>query len=209
MTREPTRHQTLSLNEQVNELVVWIRTHPVRGVLTLLLAGGAIATLLDPPLEATPNVLASGDCLYTPAAAGTRAGTDPRHVGEPASVEAVIVGGRAERAACGTSHSHEVSVIVAVAGHTAPVTTTLPPGAAGPGQAPIVGTRAELRPRVEHECSAEFEEYIRHPLAGSQYETFAVLPTDEQLAAGVSTALCLVVRVDRQWMDGLARGSGR
>src|SRR6185369_4928275 len=103
------------------------------------------------------------DCIYVRTAAAGQTGPGARPVGEPADVEAVIDKGTAVRAACGLSHSHEVSAVVPISSSTT--------------------DREIARETVQERCDAEFEAFVHHPLAGSAYVTFAVIPTTEQLAA--------------------------
>jgi hypothetical protein len=176
------------LGIQLGELVPWIREHPVRGVITLLLAAGAIGTIFNPPIEATADRLTSGDCMYVRTGAAAQTGSGARPIGEPADVEAVIDKGTAVRAACGLSHSHEVSA-------TVPISAS-------------ITDPAVARETVQERCDAVFEAYVHHPLAGSAYVTFAVIPTSEQLATGPKLGICLVGRADGQWLTGPAKNSG-
>jgi hypothetical protein len=176
------------LGIQLGELVPWIRQHPVRGVITLMLAAGALGTIFNPPIEATADRLTSGDCIYVRTAAAGQTGPGARPVGEPADVEAVIDKGTAVRAACGLSHSHEVSAVVPISSSTT--------------------DREIARETVQERCDAEFEAFVHHPLAGSAYVTFAVIPTTEQLAAGQRLGLCLVARADGQSLTSAAKNSG-
>lgn len=176
------------LGVQLGELVPWIRQHPVRGVITLLLAAGAIGTIFNPPIEATADRLTSGDCIYARTAAAAQTGPGTRPIGEAADVEAVIDKGTAVRAACGLSHSHEVSA-------TVPISTS-------------ITDPAVARETVQERCDAVFEAFVHHPLAGSAYVTFAVVPTTDQLATGPRLGLCLVARADGQWLTSPAKNSG-
>lgn len=176
------------LGAQLGELVPWIRAHPIRGVITILLAAGAVGTLLNPPIEATVDRLASGDCIYARTAAAAETGPGARPIGEPADVEAVINRGTAVRAACGLSHGHEISAVVPISA------STVDP--------------AIIRDTVQQRCDAVFDAYVHHPLAGSAYVTFAVIPTPDQLATGPRLGLCLVARADGQWLTSPAKNSG-
>lgn len=188
-TREAEPDRQAPLGIQLRELRPWLREHPIRGVITILLAAGAIGSILNPPIEATADRLTSGDCIYarTPAAAQTGAGARP--IGEAADVEAVINKGTAVRAACGLSHGHEVSAVVPISGSNL--------------------DRAVVRDTVQQSCDTFFDAYVHHALAGSTYVTFAVIPTAEQLA-GTSPhlGLCLVARADGQWLTTPAKNSG-
>ena len=219
---------TTPLGIQLGELVPWVRAHPIRGMITLILAAGAIGSLLNPPVEALPNRLSPGDCLYARTAAAEQQGDAARPVGESGDVEAVIDAGAAVRAACGLSHGHEVTAIMAVAlpGHGSlspssgagaslvPVEATAvtpgPPGAtpAASADATLDVDRAAIRASVQAVCDSTFAGYIAHPLAGSEYVTFAVIPSAAQLETGPQLALCLVARADGQWMTGPAKNSG-
>jgi hypothetical protein len=224
------------LGIQLGELVPWIREHPIRGVITLLLAGGAIAALLNPPIEAVPNRLSPGDCIYARTAAAEQKGPGARPIGEANDVEAVVNAGTAVRAACGLSHGHEVSAIMPVGlpGHG----SLAPSGPAGSaelslapevsiapgGGTPTLGTggpsasfdpataaaeadRAAIRANVQATCDAVFADYVGHPLTGSAFVTFAVIPSVAQLSTGPQLALCLVARADGQWLTSPARNS--
>jgi len=225
------------LGIQLGELVPWIREHPIRGVITLLLAGGAIAALLNPPIEALPNRLSPGDCIYARTAAAEQTGPNARPIGTASDVEAVVNAGTAVRAACGLSHGHEVSAIMPVAlpGHGslppsgpaggaelslapepsiapgAGAATPGPPGApsasADPATAAAEADRAAIRANVQATCEAVYADYVGHPLAGSSYVTFAVIPSVAQLSTGPQLALCLVARADGQWLTSPARNS--
>jgi len=153
-----------------------------------MLAAGALGTIFNPPIEATADRLTSGDCIYARTAAAGQTGPGARPVGEPSDVEAVINKGTAVRAACGLSHSHEVSATVVIS------TSITDPAVA--------------RETVQERCDAEFAAFIQHPLAGSAYVTFAVVPTTDQLATGPRLGLCLVARADGQWLTSPAKNSG-
>ncbi len=153
-----------------------------------MLAAGAIGTIFNPPIEATADRLTSGDCIYARTAAAAETGSGARPIGEAADVEAVIDRGTAVRAACGLSHSHEVSA-------TVPISAS-------------ITDPAVARETVQERCDAVFESFIHHPLAGSAYVTFAVVPTSAQLASGPRLGLCLVARADGQWLTSPAKNSG-
>jgi hypothetical protein len=187
-TREDQPDRQAPLGIQLGELAPWIRQHPIRGVITILLAAGAIGSIFNPPIEATADRLTSGDCIYARTAAAAQTGPGARPIGEPADVEAVIDKGTAVRAACGLSHGHEVSATVPITGSTT--------------------DRAVIRETIQERCDAVFEAFVHHPLAGSAYVTFAVIPTAEQLAAGPKLGLCLVARADGQWLTSPAKNSG-
>ena len=166
----------------------WIRQHPIRGVITLMLAAGALGTIFNPPIEATADRLTSGDCIYARTAAASQTGSGARPIGDPGQVEAVIDDAKAVRAACGLSHSHEVSA-------TVPISAS-------------VTDPAVAREAVQERCDAVFEAFVHHPLTGSAYVTFAVVPTSSQLATGPKLGICLVARADGQWLTSPAKNSG-
>jgi hypothetical protein len=195
------RQQPLSAGQQLGELVIWMRAHPIRAVFMLLLAAGTIGTLLNPQIEATPNRLSIGDCIYARTSAATDSGPGARPVGNPAEVEAVVMSGGAERAACGLSHGHEVSLVVEL-----PELASPQPGSSGAPEAP---DRDAMRADLQGKCDAAFPGFVRHDLAGSEYLTFAAVPTEAQYLAGSDRGVCLVARADGQWMLTLARDSGQ
>ncbi len=153
-----------------------------------MLAAGALGTIFNPPIEATADRLTSGDCIYVRTAAAAQTGPGARPIGDAGEVETVIDKGTAVRAACGLSHSHEVSA-------TVPISTS-------------ITDPAVAREAVQERCDAEFDAFVHHPLAGSAYITFAVVPTSEQLATGSKLGLCLVARTDGQWLTSPAKNSG-
>ena len=197
-TDRPTR---ASIGLQLGELVAWMRAHPIRAVFMLLLAAGTVGTLLNPQIEATPNRLSIGDCIYarTSAAANTGPGAQP--IGNAAMVEAVVMSGGAERAACGLSHGHEVSLVEEL-----PQLASPQPGSGGASQSP---DRDRMRADLQRQCDEAFRGFIGHDLAGSEYVTFAAVPTEAQYVAGSDRGICLVARADGQWMLTLARDSGQ
>ncbi|HEX8025523.1 MAG TPA: hypothetical protein VF484_04885 [Candidatus Limnocylindrales bacterium] len=216
-----------SLGIQLGELVPWVREHPVRGIVTLLLALGGIGTLLNPPIEAYPNRLSPGDCISA-ANAAAPAGAVSRPIGAAGDVEDSINAGTAVRAACGLSHSHEVTAIMAVAlpghgslapsagGSLVPVEASpASPGAPGAAATPATSAdttadadRRAIRTDVQAVCDAQFEAYVGHALTGSAYVTFAVIPSVAQLETGPQLAMCLVARADSQQMTSPAKNSG-
>ena len=178
-----------------------MRAHPIRGVFMLLLAAGAIGTILNPPIEATADRLSIGDCIYARTSAATTSGPGARPIGDAAMVEAVVMDGRAERAACGLSHGHEVSLVVQL-----PPVASPPPGASGATSTP---DREVVRADVQRQCDAAFRGFIGRELAGSTYVTFAAVPSEAQYLAGSDRGVCLIARADGQWMLTLARESGQ
>ncbi len=135
----------------------------------------------------TVDRLAVGDCLYIP----TTAADDPTTtapIGVERDVEAALFGGGAEAAGCSSSHGHEVSALI-------PLATA-------------ATTQADARTAVQATCDAAFAAFVAHGIAGSQFATFAAVPTPDQWDSGERTAVCLVARADGQWMTTPARGSG-
>jgi hypothetical protein len=190
--REIDRYPKATLRDRLEELVDSVRAHPFR---TAALVIGVVIvglSLLNAPRTARLDTLAVGECLYARTSASTAVGAGGRPIGDPSEVEAVIDSGGAEYAGCGASHGHEVSAIVELA----------PFGPASIG-------RAELRAAVQARCDAAFEGYVGRPADGSEFETFAVLPSDAQIADGATVAACLIARRDGQWLAGQARDSGR
>lgn len=189
------------MGEQLGELVIWMRAHPIRAVFMLLLAAGTIGTLLNPPIEATADRLSIGDCIYARTSAAVDSGPGARPIGDATMVETVVMDGRAERAACGLSHGHEVSLVVQL-----PQLASLPPGASAQSSPP---DRDVVRADVQRQCDSAFRGFIGHDLAGSTYVTFAAVPSAAQYVAGSDRGVCLVARADGQWMLTLARDSGQ
>jgi hypothetical protein len=176
-----------------------MRAHPVRGLLFLLLAAGGVNGILNPPVDAVPDRMTAGDCIYVRTAAAAATGPEARPVGDPLAVEAVINDGKAVRAACGLAHSHEVE---SAADFKLPVPVASP-GASGPPSA----TQAEVRALVQPSCEAAFSAYVGRPLERSAYMTFAVVPPPEAWRPDSARVLCLVARRDGQQMTGPARNS--
>jgi hypothetical protein len=197
-TDRPTR---ASIGLQLGELVVWMRAHPIRAVFMLLLAAGTVGTLLNPPIEATVNRLSIGDCIYARTSAAVDNGPGARPIGDASMVEAVVMSGGAERAACGLSHGHEVSLVVEL-----PQLASPQPGSSDTAPPP---DRNRLRADIQRPCDTAFRGFIGHDLAGSAYVTFAAVPTEAQYLAGSDRGVCLVARADGQWMLTLARDSGQ
>jgi hypothetical protein len=198
MTRGVQRSARHTWGDQIAEFSAWFRQHPFRGLLILALAAGAVATILNPPIQAATDRLNSGDCLYARTAAADDTGPGARPIGDPTEVEAVVMTGAADRAACGLSHGHEVSLNMAVSEVE---------GVTGSGTAPI--DRDALRALVQRRCDLAFHDYIGHSLTGSAYVTFAAVPTADDVAAGRDRVLCLIGRADGQWMTSPARDSGQ
>jgi len=197
MTRGVQRSARDTWGDQIAEFSSWFRQHPFRGLLILALAAGAVATILNPPIEATADRLNPGDCIYARTAAADDTGPGARPAGEAADVETVVMTGAAERAACGLSHSHEVSLNMAVSEVQ---------------EADVAGSltdREALRAAVQQRCDLTFHDYIGHSLAGSAYVTFAAVPSADDVAAGRDRVLCLIGRADGQWMTSPARDSGQ
>jgi len=190
--REIDRYPKATLRDRIEELLDSARTHPARTAVIAVVVLLVGASLLGAPRAARVDALAVGDCLYVRTSASTAVGAGGRPIGDPAAVEAVLDAGAAEFAGCDVSHGHEVSALIDLG--------------------PLVPTslgRQELRAAVQSRCDAAFDSYVGRPAVGSELETFAVLPTDDQLEGGASTAVCLVARTDGQWLSGQARDSGR
>lgn len=189
---ERDRYQQASLGEQLGDLLGWFRSHRFISVVLLIFAVGWLAQIVAPQRPTGPTDLAVGDCLFAQTSDATRIGPGARPIGVPVAVEAVVMVGSAERAPCDDSHGHEVSAIVPLADLPVP---------------PSEDVMASLRALVQSTCDAEFDGFVGAPAGASIYETFAAVPTEVGWQAGERTALCLVARVDGQWMSTPARGS--
>ncbi|MCI0581715.1 MAG: septum formation family protein [Chloroflexi bacterium] len=186
MTRERDRYPRMTLRDQVDEVVDWVRTNRVV-VIVGLIGLAVLAFAFWPPAAARPEDLRVGDCLYVRTSASSAIGPSAHPIGEPGLVEAALMTDGAQRTDCGASHGHEVAAIV-----------ELPDGPpAGPGIASL---------RLD--CEAAFAPYVGRPLESSIYGTFAATPTTSQWDAGIHRAICLVARTDGEWMSHPARGSG-
>jgi hypothetical protein len=87
---------------------------------------------------------------------------------------------------------------------------TTPTPTRRPGEIGVVRDAAALRVLTAPLCAAAFEGYVGRPLEGSRYLTFPVVPdleTGDWVTGGRRT-ICLVARIDGQWMDHPARASG-
>jgi hypothetical protein len=190
--RENDRYQRASLGEQLGDLLGWLRSHRFVSVVLLLFAVGWVAQIVGPQRPTGPSDLAVGDCLFARTLDANLIGPGVRPIGVPTVVEAVVMAGGAERAPCDGSHGHEVSTIVPLASLDVPASGEIV---------------AALRALVQPTCTASFSGYVGTPAGGSMYETFAAVPNEEAWRSGERTGLCLVVRVDGQWMTSPARGS--
>ncbi|TAK02343.1 MAG: hypothetical protein EPO36_02395 [Chloroflexota bacterium] len=185
MTRERDRYTRMTLRDQLEGLLDWIRGHRLLVIALLVAAIYVVTQLILPPPTVRPNDLRVGDCLFVRTASMSDLGSDAP-IGDPALVGVSLLSGGADRAPCGASHGHEVSAVL-----------ELP-------AAPAAGQQAGL----ERDCAAAFEPYVGRALIASSYETFAVVPTAAQWDAGIHRAICLIARVDGQWMTHPARASG-
>ena len=172
---------------QVRELVAWMRAHPAGGVFITLVIVVALATALRPPAAATPDRLSEGDCLSL------------RGVTAPADVAAAVLAGKADRAACGTPHSHEVAAAEAVPAHA-----TCPPIALGCHQ----DDQTHIDGLASTWCDAAFITYVGRVQEASIYRAIPVASTLGEVQAGTGVEVCLVGRDDGAPMTSLARGSG-
>jgi len=166
---------------QVRELFTWMRAHPAGGVFITAVIVIALATALRPPPATTPDRLAEGDCLSL------------RGVTAPTDVVTAVLAGKADRAACATPHSHEVTSVVLL---PAPTGLVDPP------------TQDGFDPYVAEVCAAAFEPYIGHAPAGSTFVSVPIAPAVRQWVAGEAIVVCLVGRADGAPMTSPARGSG-
>lgn len=190
--REIDRYPKATWRDRLEELVDSARAHPARTVVLVVVVLLAGAGALSGPRAASLETLAVGDCLYVRTSASTAIGAGGRPIGDPSEVEAAFDAGGAEFAGCSVSHGHEVAAIVEL--------DPLDPTALGP---------QALRAVVQERCDGAFEGYVGRPADGSEFETFAVLPTATRVAAGAATAACLIARRDGQWLGGQARDSVR
>jgi hypothetical protein len=190
--REIDRYPKATLRDRLDELIDSARAHPLRVAVLVIFLVVVGLSLLNAPRTAHLETLAVGECLYVRTSASTAIGAGGRPIGDPLEVEAVLDAGGAEYAGCGVSHGHEVSAIVELE----------------PFEPASIG-RSELRAAAQARCDAAFEGYVGRTADGSEFETFAVLPSEAGIAAGTATAVCLVARRDGQWLSGPALASGR
>lgn len=185
---ERRRYSRRSLRDRVIEVIDWLKGHPAAASVLALFLGVVAIQLLAPARSALPSDLHVGDCLYIRTPQSMDVGPGARPIGDVVTVEGVLMGGGAEQAGCNTSHGHEVSALLDL--------VTPSEGFGGSGD-PV--TKA---------CVEAFAGYVGHSLDGSIYETFAAVPTPNEIAAGADGAICLVARRDGQWLTHPARGSG-
>lgn len=186
---ERSRYGRRSLREQVDDALAWPASHRLATGVILVVVVGALLLSVGSGRFANPDSLAVGDCLYVP----TAAAKDPvstRPIGDAAAVELIVVAGGAQEAGCTASHGHEVSAIVTGPAASAPV------------------DRDAIHTLTRPLCEAAFPDYVGHPLAGSRFVTFPVVPEAPVWTAAGRRTICLVARNDGQWMDHAARGSG-
>jgi len=181
MTRERDRYPRMTLRDQVDEVVDWVRTNRVV-VIVGLIGLAVLVFAFWPPAAARIEDLRVGDCLYIRTSASSEIGPSARPIGEPGLVEAALMANGAQRTGCGASHGHEVAGLL-----------DLNPGA--------------ISEVAEDRCQGDGASYVGRPLDVSIYEAFAAVPSAEQRNTGVRRAICLVARRDGQWMDHPARNS--
>jgi hypothetical protein len=195
---ERARYGRKSLREQLDDLAGWVRAHPIAsGVVAGFFLIGALLSLARGN-TAEAGSLAVGDCIYVHTAAAQ--GSD-RPIGEEREVTVALLAGDAELAGCGGSHGHEVSAIV----------VPEPPPTGAPGVIGQALDAAAMRTMVAPLCEAAFAGYVGRPLAGSVYTTFPVVPDAKGAEAwldGGRRTICLLARIDGQWLGHPARGSG-
>jgi len=185
VTRERDRYPHMTLRDHVDELVDWFRSHRLIGLAMILAAGWILVQVIAPPRSGRPEDLRVGDCLFVRTSSVDAFGPGARPIGDVLSVSASLLAGTAEQASCTGSHGHEVSAIID--------TSELNGGPAAPN--------------YDAACAGVFGSYVGRT-TGSIYETIAVVPTQQQAAAGARRVVCLVARADGQWMTHPARGSG-
>ncbi len=190
---ERSRYGRRSVRDQLVEVSDTVRAHPVAVIVAGVIIGLLVLNQAITPSPVSVAQLRVGDCLYVRTDAAQDVGPGSRPIGTPSQVEEALMTGNAERTACGASHGHEVSAIV-------PLTLPLPSGAAP--------TQDQLRSYAMTTCQRVFPGYVGHPLAGSIYETFAAVPTSAAWMAGGLDGVCLIARIDGQWMTQSARASG-
>jgi hypothetical protein len=188
---ERRRYGRRSLRDRAIELVDLARAHPLASAVAALFVGVMVLQLLIPARSALPRDLEVGDCLYVRTSSSLDVGPNARPIGDPATVEGVLMSGGAEQAGCNGSHGHEVLALVEV-----PAVPPVPSG---------VSTLPTVRAEADAACLAAFAGYVGHQPSGSQYESFAALPP---IVDSPVDAICLVARRDGQWMTHPARGSG-
>jgi hypothetical protein len=185
VTREWDRYPHLTMRDRAQELVGWFRSHRLAGLAMLLAVGWILVQLIAPPRSGRPEDLRVGDCLFVRTSSVDAFGPGARPIGDLQSVRASLLAGTAEQASCSGSHGHEVSAIID--------TSELNSGPAATN--------------YDAACAGVFGSYVGRT-TGSIYETFAVVPTEQQATAGTQRVICLIARADGQWMTHPARGSG-
>jgi hypothetical protein len=187
VTRERDRYPRMTLRDQLEELLDWVRGHPLVVVAVVIVAVYVVTQLILPSPTARLQDLRVGDCLYVRTSASTELGSGVRPIGDATAVGASLLSGGADRAGCDASHGHEVSALIDLAE---------PP------------SMSPTSPALDIACDGVFESYVGHAPGSSLYETYAVVPGAPQWDAGIHRAVCLIARADGQWMDRPARGSG-
>lgn len=186
MTRERDRYPRMTLRDQLDELVDWVRGHSLVVLAALIVAVYVVTQIILPPASARPEDLRVGDCLYIRTTATSDLAPGVRPIGEPAAVGLSLLGGGADQTGCSASHGHEVSAVIDL--------TEQPPA-------------SPLSASLDRACEGVFGSYVGRDLGSSMYGTFAVVPDDAHWDAGIHRAVCLVARADGQWMTHAARGS--
>lgn len=194
---ERARYGRKTWREQLDDAIAWPGTHRFASGIILAVVVGALLLSAARGRTSSLGDLRVGDCLYIP----TAAALDPvstRPIGDSAAVEDVVVAGGAQEASCSASHGHEVAAIL-----------TGPDPGAGASGTPGLVDRDAIHRLTRPLCEAAFPGYVGHALAGSVYEVDPVVPDASTWVAGGRRTVCLVARIDGQWMDQPARGSGR
>lgn len=186
MTRERDRYPRMTFRDQLVAVLDWGRENRLVVLGLVVVAVYVVTQLILPPPTARPGDLRVGDCLFVRTSASEEIGPGARPIGSPAAVGAALMTGGAERAGCDASHGHEVSSLIELTERpqTNPLSSSL-----------------------DRACEGVFDSYVGG-MASLTYETFAVVPGPAQWDAGIHQAVCLVARLDGQWMTHSARGSG-
>lgn len=193
---ERTRYGRRSWREQLDDAIAWPGSHRFAAGIIIGVIVGALLLSATRGRPTSRGDLEVGDCLYVP----TAAAQDPvstRPIGDASAAEDVVVAGGAQEASCTASHGHEVAAIV-----------TGPDAGAAASAAPGLFDRDAIHRLTKPMCEAAFPGYVGHALAGSVYETYPIVPEAPAWIANGRRTVCLVARVDGQWMDQPARGSG-
>ncbi|MBI2780633.1 MAG: septum formation family protein [Chloroflexi bacterium] len=193
---ERSRYGRRTWREQLDDAIAWPGSHRFATGILLLVVVGALLLSAARGRPTSRADLRVGDCLYIPTAAALDP-TSARPIGDFVAVEDVVIVSGAQEASCTASHGHEVAAIV-----TGPDASSAASAAPGPLD------RDAIRRLTRPLCEAAFPGFVGHALAGSVYEINPVVPEADAWIAGGRRTVCLVARVDGQWMDQPARGSG-